>query len=236
MSETESRGQRPEFSPEVESQHERLDSTSWDNIYVVGDVHGCADELNELLELLSPTDDELLVFVGDLVNKGPDSETVVETVREMENAVSVRGNNEQKVIEGRSDPDLSKENFEFIKSTPIVVSWDSNIVVHGGVVPAKPLESHEPVDLLETRSICGNGYDGTFWFERHERDLHVFFGHTVLDSALDLENAVGLDTGCVYGGGLTAYDTQKDEFVTVEAKDTYKKRSRSHIVSVREVR
>jgi len=236
MSETEGRGAVPGFSPEVERRHERLDSASWDNIYVVGDVHGCADELDELLRLVSPTEDELLVFVGDLVNKGPDSEAVVETVREMENAVSVRGNNEQKVIEGRSNPDLSQESIEFVASTPVVISWDSNVVVHGGVVPAKPLGSHEPIDLLETRSICGNGYDGTFWFERYDRDIRVFFGHTVLESPLDLGDAVGLDTGCVYGGGLTAYDTGNGEFVSVEAEKTYKRRSRSHVVSVSELR
>jgi serine/threonine protein phosphatase 1 len=236
MSETEGRGKHPEFSPEVERQHQRLDSASWDSIYVVGDVHGCADELDELLELLSPTDDELLVFVGDLVNKGPDSEAVVETVREMENAVSVRGNNEQKVVDGKAEPGLSTESVGFIESTPVVVSWDSNVVVHGGISPAKPLESHDPVDLLETRSICGNGYDGTFWFERYDREVRVFFGHTVLGTPLDLGNAVGLDTGCVYGGGLTAYDTGNGEFVTVEAEETYQRRSRSHMVTVEDIR
>lgn len=235
MAETE-KADRPAFSADVEENHRRIDACSWENIYVVGDVHGCAEELNALLERLSPSDDELVVFVGDLVNKGPDSEAVVRIVSETENAVSVRGNNEQKVIEGRFDLGLSEESRAFIDSMPVVVSWGSNIVVHGGVSPAKPLRSHEASDLLETRSICGGGYDGTFWFERYDRDVRVFFGHTVLETPMDLGNAVGLDTGCVYGGGLTAYDTKEEEFISIEAEMTYRERSKNHIVSVREIR
>ena len=58
--------------------HERLDDASLDNIYVVGDVHRCPDELDEPLEAVSPTGEEPLVFVGDFVNNVPDGEPVVE--------------------------------------------------------------------------------------------------------------------------------------------------------------
>jgi hypothetical protein len=58
--------------------HERLDGELWDNIYVVGDVHGCPDELDEPLEAVSPTGEEPLVFVGDFVNNVPDGEAVLE--------------------------------------------------------------------------------------------------------------------------------------------------------------
>jgi len=234
MPETE--GVKPAFSDAVEGNHLRIDADSWENIYVVGDVHGCIEELESLLERLSPSGNELVLFVGDLVNKGPDSEAVVQRVMRMDNGLTVRGNNEQKVAEGRSSPGLSEESREFVRSAPFVVSWGSNMVVHGGVSPAKPLRSHQPTDLLETRSICGNGYEGTFWFERYQGDVRVFFGHTVLNTPLDLGNAVGLDTGCVYGGGLTAYDTGGEGFVTVGSDRTYRERSERHTVSVREVR
>lgn len=226
----------PEFSAEVEKQHLRLDSEEYSNIYVVGDPHGCPGELDSLLDKTSPADDELVVFVGDLIRKGPDSEAVVERVARMDNAVSVRGNNEEKVIGGRhSMPDLSHESRECLRSMPVVVSWDDSIVVHGGVVPGKSLGDHTQADLQETRSLYGNGYDGTFWFERYNGEFRVFFGHTVLDAPLDLGNAVGLDTGCVYGGALTAYNCGSDEFVTVEAEETYRARSGHHIVSTKEV-
>lgn len=90
----------PEFSKEVEEQHSRIDADAWEKIYVVGDVHGCPKELDRLLDKLSPSDDHLLVFVGDLVAEGPDSEAIIERLRGTENVVSVRGNNEQKFLEG----------------------------------------------------------------------------------------------------------------------------------------
>ena len=226
----------PEFSAEVEKQHLRLDSEEYANIYVVGDPHGCPDELDSLLDKISPTSDELVVFVGDLIRKGPDSEAVVERVMRMDNAVSVRGNNEEKVIDGKhSMPELSHKSRECLSSMPVVVSWGDSLAVHGGVVPGKPLRDQTQADLQETRSLYGKGYDGTFWFERYDGDFRVFFGHTVLDAPLDLGNAVGLDTGCVYGGSLTAYDCAEEDFVTVEAEETYRARSRHHIVSTSEV-
>ena len=225
----------PDFSKEVEDRHVRLDTDEYEKVYVVGDVHGCPKELEALLDKLSVSDDDAVVFVGDLIRKGPDTEAVVETVRGMENAVSVRGNNEQKIIDGKTEVDLSYESREFLRSLPVVVSWEDSIAVHGGVVPGKPLNRQTPTDLRETRSLYGGGYDGTFWFERYDGDFRVFFGHTVLDAPLDLENAVGLDTGCVYGGSLTAYDCAEEDFVTVEAEKTYRARSGHHIVSTREV-
>jgi serine/threonine protein phosphatase 1 len=221
----------PEFSPEVERQHVRLDTDEYENVYVVGDVHGCYDELETLLRRLSPSEDDMLVFVGDLVNKGPDSDAVVGKVRRMENAVCVTGNNEQKILDGKHKTDMCRENREYLSSLPVVVSWEDSLAVHGGVLPGKPLRAHSPADLRETRSLYGEGYEGTFWFERYEDDLRVFFGHTVLDAPLNLGNAVGLDTGCVYGGSLTAYDCEAEEFVTVEPEETYRARSRHHIVS-----
>jgi len=225
----------PEFSPAVERQHVRLDTDEYENVYVVGDVHGCYDELETLLRRLSPSEDDMLVFVGDLVNKGPNSDAVVGKVRRMENAVSVTGNNEQKILDGKHKTDICRENREYLSSLPVVVSWEDSLAVHGGVLPGKPLRAHSPDDLRETRSLYGEGYEGTFWFERYEDDLRVFFGHTVLNAPLDLGNAVGLDTGCVYGGSLTAYDCEAEGFVTVEAKETYRARSRHHIASTKEV-
>ncbi|MFC7028582.1 metallophosphoesterase [Halomicroarcula sp. GCM10025710] len=85
----------PTLNPTLDAAHRRIDRTQWDNIYVVGDVHGCRGTLEQLLETLDPSESELVVFVGDLVRKGPDSKGVVDIVRDRPNLVSVRGNNEQ---------------------------------------------------------------------------------------------------------------------------------------------
>ncbi|WP_097009159.1 metallophosphoesterase family protein [Natronoarchaeum philippinense] len=218
------------FSDAVEQRHHRIDADEWQNVYVIGDIHGCLTELKALVERIDPDPDELLAFVGDLVRKGPDSAGVVEYVRDRPNAVPVLGNNEAKVLRGDADPGLDDEHVDYLETLPAVLSWGDHAVVHGGVDPSRPLFEHGVEDFLTMRAPLGDGYDGPFWFEQYERTPQVFFGHTVLDAPVVGEGAIGLDTGCVYGGALTAYDCGADEFVSVPARDTYQERSRSKFV------
>ncbi|SEN09907.1 serine/threonine protein phosphatase 1 [Halorientalis persicus] len=220
-----------EFGAAVSPLHRRIDADQYDEIYVVGDVHGCLDELRRLWTEMDPGEGDCVIFVGDLVRKGPASREVVEFVRDRDNATSVRGNNEAKVLNGEvSRPGLDPVR-EYIESLPVALSWDGGLVVHGGVDPTRPLASHGVEDLLETRSIpAGNGYDGPFWFEQYEGPPRVFFGHTVLDDPVDTQWAVGLDTGCVYGGSLTALATRSGEWFSVDAAQTHQQRADRKIV------
>ncbi len=221
------------FSDEVARYHRRFDADRVEDIYVVGDVHGCIDELRTLWNRLEPTDDDIVVFVGDLVRKGPDSAAVVEFVQSRENAVSVRGNNEAKIIHERIDTDPFDPIADVLESFPLVVSWDDAMAVHGGVNPNDSLSAHAPDDLLEMRSVPpGNSYDGPFWFEHHDQPPRVFFGHTVLAEPFVSDWAIGLDTGCVYGGALTAYDYRREEFHSVPAERTYQSRTDEKILDV----
>ncbi len=210
--------------------HSRLDADRYDEIYLVGDVHGSVEPLERLLARLDLGDDDLVVFVGDLVRKGPDSPAVIDVVREDPRLVSVRGNNEQKIVRGDKDPDWLREgDREFFASLPFAISFDDVVAVHGGVDPERPLADHSPSELLTMRSPHGDGYDGPFWYDDYDGPGRVFFGHTVHDRPMEREHAVGLDTGCVYGGTLTAYDYRNDEFLSVDA-ETHEERAGSKIV------
>ena len=216
----------PRFAPEIESFHRRVDPDDWEGIYVVGDVHGCPDALDRLLDELGVTDDDLVVFVGDLVRKGPDSRTVVERVRDAPNMLTVRGNNEEKLLRGEKTlPDLTDDHLAWIEGRPVAISWPGvddrpgALVVHGGVDPRTPLDEHTIDDLGKARSLVpGGSYgDRPYWWERYDGPDRVFFGHTVLARPVDRPFAVGLDTGYVYGGELTAYDWYGGAFVSVPA-------------------
>ncbi|MEF8906789.1 MAG: metallophosphoesterase family protein [Haloarculaceae archaeon] len=212
--------------------HRRIDPADYDDIYVVGDVHGCRETFEALLGELSLGPDDLLVTVGDLVRKGPDSGGVLDIVRVQENVISVRGNNEQHLVSGRkSHPDHGAEDIAFMESLPLAVSWDDTLVVHGGIDHRKPLRAHDRQDLLNMRSLAGDGYERPYWFEAREEGPRVFFGHTVLREPFESPYAVGLDTGCVYGGQLTAYDCGRDRFVSVDPPTTYRDRDEGSIVS-----
>jgi serine/threonine protein phosphatase 1 len=227
----------PVFSDDIEPDHLRLDADEWSNVYVIGDVHGCLSELEELLARLSPADDEALVFVGDLVRKGPDNHGVVDLVRSRDNMFTVRGNNEEKILRGEKDPDdLTAADREWIENRPVAISWEGHLVVHGGVDPRKPLAAHDVDDLQNTRSLSPEGgYERPFWWERYDGPDRVFFGHTPLAAPVLREHAVGLDTGCVYGGELTAFDVGADDLVTVDPDRTVEFRADDKFVSPRAV-
>lgn len=221
----------PQFNSHVEARHERLSIDAHDDVYVVGDVHGSRSALEALLENIGLGATDLVVFVGDLVRKGPDSPGVVDLVRGDDRLVSVRGNNEQKIVRGDSAPDWLRDGDPaYFESLPVVVSFDDAIVVHGGVDPRRALDEHTVEELLTMRSPRGDDYDGPFWYENYDGPHRVFFGHTVHERAVDREYAVGLDTGCVYGGTLTAYDYRNGEFVTVDPTTTHRSRSDSKII------
>jgi serine/threonine protein phosphatase 1 len=221
------------FSDAIAKHHWRFDADEYDNVYVVGDVHGCLDELRTLWGRIGPTADEMVVFVGDLVRKGPASADVVEFVSSRPNAVSVRGNNETKILDNQVDTTPFEPVMADIASLPLVVSWDDSLAVHGGIDTRRSLSDQQPHDILETRAIPPeNGYDGPFWFEQYDGPGRVFFGHTVLAEPFVSEGAVGLDTGCVYGGELTAYDCNREECISVPANKTYEQRADDKILDV----
>jgi serine/threonine protein phosphatase 1 len=209
----------------------RIDADVYQTIYVVGDVHGCRETFERLLNEIDLQENELVVLVGDLVRKGPDSTGVLDIVRVHENIYSVRGNNEAKLLSGEKTlPELDEDDLAWLAELPHAISWDDTLVVHGGVLPETPLAAQTPDTLLETRAPHGDGYDGPFWFDAYEGPPRVFFGHTVLEAPFEREWAVGLDTGCVYGGQLTAYDTSAGEFISVEPAETHQERSQDDIV------
>ncbi len=201
---------------------------------VVGDVHGCSAELRALLDRLafSRTDDRL-VFVGDLIARGPDTRGVFDLVRET-GAIVVRGNHEDRLLEWRRamlarargefalPPDLGRlhsevanalreEDWELLAATPVTYLLEEHrtLVVHAGLVPGIPLEAQDPAMMMRIRSVGDRGEardtgGSTPWGARYVGPPHVVFGHAAALEAQVHPWATGIDTGCVYGGYLTA--------------------------------
>ncbi|MFB6157686.1 MAG: metallophosphoesterase family protein [Haloferacaceae archaeon] len=223
----------PVFDPAVEARHRRVDADAWSDIYAIGDVHGCRRELESLLARIDPGPDDLVVFVGDLVRKGPDGAGVVDIVRSRSNFLAVRGNNEEKLLRGEAaSGGLTPDDLDWLASLPVVVSWEGTLVVHAGVDPRKPLRSQTVDDLQTVRSLHPDGgYRPPFWFDEYVGPRRVIFGHTPLDAPLRRPHAIGLDTGCVYGGALTAYDCRRDRTLTLDSDRTVQERDPDDFVT-----
>jgi hypothetical protein len=195
-------------------------------LIVIGDVHGCSRELDALLDRIGVTRDDRVVFVGDLVAKGPNTRLVLATARRLGGEVTL-GNHEKRLLDARDarragrppprlDPtqerlldELTDEDWAFIDSMPLWIDVNPLVrVVHAGIVPGVPMHEQDPHDLVTLRSISENGEPsskwGPPWALRYEGPPHIVFGHYARKDPQIHAHATGLDTGCVYGGALTA--------------------------------
>jgi hypothetical protein len=191
---------------------------------IVGDVHGCPAEVEALLEKLGFAEGkDRLVFVGDLVARGPDTPGVLALVRRL-GARVVRGNHEDKLLawrhrakplgaeHARVAKELSEDDWRTLEATPLWIDLPEHgvRVVHAGVVPGRAPERTPPEALLKMRTVDARGRwsdepdAGVLWGSRYEGPPHVVFGHNARAEPQFHPWATGLDTGCVYGGRLTA--------------------------------
>jgi serine/threonine protein phosphatase 1 len=217
-------------------------------LIVVGDIHGCFTELRELLDRIAPEADDVVVSAGDIVTKGPAVERCLDLWRERR-YLAVQGNNELKVL-GRARPLLRlfardevlrrDDLLAYLRSWPLVIDFPKELVsvVHGGFLPqmrvtAEDVERERDVipELRWIRKQDGawrpvpkkKKKEDVLWSEKWRGDRFVLYGHTPVREPKRDERALGLDTGCVYGGALTAvvYADGEWETISVKAKRKY---------------
>jgi serine/threonine protein phosphatase 1 len=190
-----------------------------------GDIHGCRRPLATLLAQVAPSADDLLVFLGDYIDRGPDSAGVIDDLlalrARLPRTVFLCGNHEQMLLDVREGDDPANfllngggktiasyrarniwpppaEHVTFLKQLPACFVTERFIFAHAGLRPGIPAQGQEPADLLWIRhEFLNSSYD---WGKT------VVFGHTPRETPLLTASRIGLDTGCVYGGRLTCCD------------------------------
>lgn len=230
---------------------------------MIGDVHGCYDELCELLEKLGYVVDQdhdtayslqgrKVVFVGDLVDRGPKIPKVLKLVMSMvkeKRAYCVLGNHDGKlqrklrgsnvqVVHGleKTLEQLEREPEAFIQEVKqfldglvshYVFDEGKLVVVHAGL--RKELQGRESVKVRDLAMFGETtGEKDAFglpvrlnWSNRYKGSAFVVYGHTPQAKARIINNTINIDTGCVYGGRLTAFRYPEKEIVDVKAKAVY---------------
>jgi len=241
---------------------------------IIGDIHGCKDELVDLVSKLKTKPQDHLVFVGDLVDKGPDSAGVVKYVSNLRHSVRVSlvlGNHEETHLRWLSkdehdrkkmkrnesialiQKDLGPEDVQFLRSSSLFLPLPEHnaVVVHAGIPEfLQELPTQEDVAAAKGKrrkrimQACRIRYvteEGRFvglkeidkdkhylWSNRYDgRFGHVYYGHEASPGIQRGTHATGIDTGCVYGGHLSAVvlDTDKPrrDFVQVPSRKAYAK-------------
>ncbi|MBK7859100.1 MAG: metallophosphoesterase [Archangiaceae bacterium] len=203
---------------------------------IVGDVHGCLSELEDLLHEASYSATDRLIFTGDLVAKGPDSQGVVQLARE-KGAVGTLGNHDAHVLrigrgkEGKKHHEevartLTDADWRWLESMPLVLPLEDMgvVVVHGGLVPGVPFDKQDRDTVINLRSFDASGKPskhiegGVPWASQWPGPLHAVFGHDAVRGLQQYPFATGLDTGCVYGRRLTAMLLPERRLISVPAR------------------
>ncbi|KFU82676.1 polynucleotide kinase-phosphatase [Amycolatopsis lurida] len=229
---------------------------------VIGDVHGCREELDELLTELGYVDGvhpegRTAVFVGDLVDRGPDTPGVLRRVMAMAEAGSalvVCGNHEQKLVRalnGRNvktthglaesleqlsaqDEDFRAKAHAFCEGliAHYVLDGGKLVVAHAGL----PEKFHGRASgRVRSTALYGDTTGETDeyglpvrlpWARDYRGKAMVLYGHTPTLEPEWINGTMCLDTGCVFGGKLTALRYPEREVVSVKAKKVWYEPSR----------
>ena len=213
-------------------------------LYAIGDIHGESERLSELLEVLPLGADDELVFLGDYVDRGPDSRGVIEILLDLEKKVRctfLLGNHESMLLDflgwtdrrymggeaflanggertlasygyreslrkARRRVRLPKTHEDFLLGLRLHYHVGDYLFVHAGVGANRSSESDagEAVMQSSAREVLWNRITGHV---EHGLGVTVVYGHTAQEDfqvCWNLPYSIGIDTGVVYGGPLTA--------------------------------
>lgn len=200
---------------------------------VIGDIHGCYNELKELIFDLEQAGEynkkkDKLVFLGDYIDRGKDSRLVVKFIRDLQKnnkrVIALMGNHEDMLIDyyDKKSPYIWKMNggnetlnsyegnmkqfaddIEWMRNLPLYYEDKHFIYVHAGIDLEKDMDEQDRNTLLWIRD--------PFIYNTKKYNKRVVFGHTPTDflnggdePLLTYNNNIAIDTGCVYGGALSA--------------------------------
>lgn len=200
-------------------------------LLAVGDIHGCLEQIQCLMSRVRPQDNDQVIFLGDYIDRGPESRGVVDYLLNFRKrypaTVFLKGNHEAMLLdylqgknallymanggwetlksyETEDGIKIPPEHLEFFENLQLFYERESFIFVHAGLRPGVALEDHDERDFLWIR--------GDFLDSDYEFGKTVVFGHTPLPSPLQEKDKIGLDTGAVYGRHLTCCDVRRRYF------------------------
>jgi serine/threonine protein phosphatase 1 len=206
---------------------------------VIGDIHGCFDEFQALLEKAGLDEDDSILAVGDIVDRGPETPQVLDFFRQKPNARTLMGNHERKHVRAARHEvglslsqqisrqqlgDVYEDAVAWMGTLPLYIELTEAVIVHGYLEPGIPLDRQNPSIVCGTMGgdkILHERYDRP-WYELYAGSKPVIVGHnnyTRTDQPFVYKGKVfGLDTDCVHGKSLTGLLLPEFRFVSVPSR------------------
>jgi len=231
-------------------------------VVAVGDIHGCAEELRNLLELVPITPETTVLFLGDYIDRGPNAREVLEIVLDLSQrcrVVTLMGNHEAMFIEFIKDPTSSsaagyifnggsstlasysneygdyvipESHYNFLRALDIFHQTERHLFVHAGI-PNIPIDEIDP--NLHGRDMLW--MRDSFLNSDYTWSKVIVHGHTPVDEVTIGHNRINLDTGCVFDGRLSAILLPEGRIFSVPRKKVerrvYLRDTRSRRAAVR---
>lgn len=210
---------------------------------IIGDIHGCYDELMRLVAMAGLSDRDEIIALGDIVDRGPGTERVIHFFNSRPHARVVMGNHEHKHIlcqQGVIQPDtaqeitqdlLSLEAYQDFLDTmrcyPLYLELAQALLVHGALEPGVPVTQQKKKVLLGTRNgeaYLRNHYPKP-WYELYNGEKPVIAGHhdySRKGEVMVIRDRVFLiDTGCCYGKYLSGILLPDFRILRVKSRKNY---------------
>ncbi|HXQ24713.1 MAG TPA: metallophosphoesterase family protein [Candidatus Acidoferrales bacterium] len=216
--------------------------------FVIGDIHGCATEIDRLLEVIAPTASDTLVFLGDYIDRGPAAKPVVDRLiqlrREGPTCVFLRGNHEDMFLAFLGQPGAYGDAFLFNGGGATLRSYGLQGEfgqITGAQLPPDHLEFFLSLQLQHvhgrflcvhagvapTRPLAEQRAEDVLWIRDefisspHPFPFTVLFGHTPQrEVLLHLPYKIGLDTGLVYWNKLSCLEIEAQRLLQIRRGDT----------------
>ncbi len=214
-----------------------------ERVFVIGDIHGCPDELDVLLEAIKPSSGDTVVCLGDYIDRGPDSRGVVERLLILQGSgchcVFLKGNHEDMFLHYAGQRGHFGEAFLYNGGESTLRSYGSATLAGEALWEAIPPE-HQAffrgltltflwgrflfvhAGLNPQRALPEQDEEELLWIRqewiqsRHSFGYTVVFGHTPMRQPfLDWPYKIGIDTGLVYGNALTCLVIPQLSFLQV---------------------
>jgi serine/threonine protein phosphatase 1 len=224
------------FSPSNQCIHIFRNYNSFMQTLVIGDIHGCFDELQSLLDKAGLVEEDAIISIGDHIDRGPQTPEVLNFFKNTPNAQLIMGNHERKHVRAsRQEVKLARsqqisklqfgdtypEALAFMNSLPLYLDLPDAIVVHGYFEPGIPCDQQNPSVLCGT--MGGERYLQTHyerpWYEIYDGNKPILVGHKNYSGTeqpfVYQDRVFGLDTNCVTGKALTGILLPSFQFVSV---------------------
>mgnify|MGYP003329147109 CR=1 FL=1 len=215
-------------------------------IFAIGDIHGCRIEFEHLLEKLELEAEDQVILLGDLINRGPDSAGVLRVAQELPNCRCLIGNHELRLLNYRRDSNpswlksydwdtvhqLRDADWNFMSTFEATIEFPQieTVCVHGGFLPWLDWTVQPVEDIVEIQNVDPKTLEfgkrshltkGVSWQDKWQGPPFVVCGHTPRKDVYRTKAALCLDTGCVYGGRLTACELLSQKLIQVSALERY---------------